>query len=33
MTKTEFKAFVEDDINRGRAFMAVRNRSTGGDCG
>lgn len=29
MTKTEFKAFVEDDINRGRAFMAVKIREVG----
>lgn len=29
MTKTEFKAFVEDDINRGRAFMAVKIQEVG----
>lgn len=29
MTKTEFKAFVEDDINRERAFMAVKIQEVG----
>lgn len=29
MTKTEFKAFVEDGINRERAFMAVKIREVG----
>lgn len=29
MTKTEFKAFVEDDINRGRGFMAVKIQEVG----
>lgn len=29
MTKTEFKAIVEDGINRGRAFMAVKIQEVG----
>lgn len=29
MTKSEFKAIVEDGINRGRAFMAVKISTEG----